>query len=211
MPSVRTHHPSTRCPRSRRRTGRACAGATSHSGHSARAALGQPAASPRRQLAVGLFDRPPLGSMSGVILTSTTPRRVATSPTRSQCSRSGRRVAVGFVQHGDDRREARALVEPASPPVPLRKIGRKHNEYVVPTSKRRDDLVWQTRMRMRQRTRTPTAWRCRRAKVVRICSSPLPRIRRDDLRWRSVLDGLCELRRAMCLRARRQRGTSWRQ
>lgn len=159
--------------------------------HSARAALGQPAASPRvANSQSALFDsRPPLGSMSGVILTSShaTPRRNKSDPVSMFAKRQAQWQSDSFLNTATTgAKRAGRLVEPASPPVPLRKIGRKHNEYVVPTSKRRDDLVWQTRMRMRQTDADANgvAAKSPRAKqMVPNTFVPVTEKRRDDLRW----------------------------
>jgi len=58
----------------------------------------------------------------------------------------------------------------------------KSNSYVVPTSRRRDALVWETRLRMRQAQLAGTKPKPQRAMVPNTFVPPTDK-RRSELRW----------------------------
>ena len=158
---------------------------------SARAASGRAPTGPRLgSSSSALFDqRPPLGSMSGVILASNaaTPRRPRSDPVSMHAKRQAQWQSDSFLITTGGKKRAGRLIEPSSPPAPLQISRRRHNEYVVPTAKRRDDLVWQTRQRLQAKDSDANDVAARVGSgsktMVPNFFVPATEKRRDDLRW----------------------------
>lgn len=129
---------------------------------------------------------PGLASMSGVIISNSqlnSPRRPKCDPVSAHAKhaaawKSNSFLSLGVKRHGPPM---------SSPPPPeTLKVPRvRPNSYIVPTAKRRDDLVWQTRQRMRLkdadaggRTKIGGAKQMVPNRFV-----PATEKRRDDLRW----------------------------
>lgn len=130
--------------------------------------------------------RPPLGSSSGVIHSRSmiaTPKRAKCDPVSLHAKRQAQWRTNSYLSLTTKRTGPPIDMSPAPRTVQMAK--RSVNNYVVPTAKRRDDLVWQTRQRLRQAdvdaggvsARTPSK------RLVPNAFVPATEKRRDDLRW----------------------------
>ena len=162
-------------------------------------------ASPRATASRPQSARPSLGSTSmmgggfgpscgsGVIFSSSsaiggyggTPRQFKSDPVAMHAKRREQWRTDSFLGPAAGKSRTSLTV---SSPLPISTVvapRRRVNTYVVPTSKRRDDLVWQTRLRMRYADPDaggkPT--RARSKTMVPNRFVPATEKRRDDLRW----------------------------
>ena len=166
--------------------------------HSARAALGQPAASPRvANSQSALFDsRPPLGSMSGVILTSShaTPRRNKSDPVSMFAKRQAQWQSDSFLNTATTgAKRAGRLVEPRRRRCPSVRSGGSTTSTSCPPPSAATTSSGKRACACARRTRTPMAWQPSRHVPSRWCrtrSSPSLRsggttsAGRSVLRWR---------------------------
>ena len=130
---------------------------------------------------------PGLSSMSGVIISNSivaSPRRAKCDPVSAHAKHAAAWKSNSFLNLGT-KRHGPPAASPPPPPETMKAARRRVNTYVVPTSKRRDDLVWETRQRMRMqdsdaggRTKTGGPKRMVPNRFV-----PATEKRRDDLRW----------------------------
>ena len=131
-------------------------------------------------------NRPPLGSMSGVIHSQsmiTTPKRPKSDPVSLHARRQAQWRSDSYLSLTTKRTAPPIDMSPAPRTVQMAK--RKVNTYVVPTSKRRDDLVWQTRQRLRNADIDAGGVGARAPSKRMVPNSFVPATekRRDDLRW----------------------------
>jgi hypothetical protein len=129
-----------------------------------------------------------LGSMSGVIISGSavsTPRRPRSDPVSMHARRQAQWQSDSFLTTAPSKRSGGPIESP-QPAVTVRAAKRRVYTYVVPTSKRRDDLVWQTRLRLRQSDSDANGVGCMRGGTKRLVPNrfvPVTEKRRDDLRW----------------------------
>ncbi len=115
-----------------------------------------------------------------------TPRKAKSDPVSMHARRMHEWRADSFLAAGvSSKPRIVSVTSPPPPPSTVAAPRRRPNEYVVPTSKRRDDLVWQTRMRMRTADADaggkPLRPRSKQLHPNRFV--PCTEKRRDDLRW----------------------------
>ena len=134
------------------------------------------------------FDsRPPLGSCLGVIHSQSmimTPRRPKSDPVSLHAKRMSQWQSDSYLSLTTRRTGPPIDMSPAPRTVKLAK--RTVNNYVVPTAKRRDELVWQTRQRLRQADPDAGGGAGGAATGKRMVPNsfvPATEKRRDDLRW----------------------------
>ena len=111
-----------------------------------------------------------------------TPRRAKSDPVSMHAQRLKQWRSDSFLSSGKQRVVSVASPTPAATVAASR---RRPNSYVVPTAKRRDDLVWQTRMRMRE-TDPDAGGKAHRPHSKQLQPNrfvPCTEKRRDDLRW----------------------------
>ena len=128
-----------------------------------------------------------LGSHSGVIISTSvvgSPRRPKSDPVSMHARRQAQWQSDSFLSLGKSKRTG-PPIEPPPPLATVRGSRRRVNTYVVPTTKRRDDLVWETRLRMRHTDSDAggLAARTRSKPMVPNTFVPATEKRRDDLRW----------------------------
>ena len=130
---------------------------------------------------------PGLSSMSGVIISNSTiatPRRPKCDPVAAHAKHAAAWKSSSFLNLGTKR--VGPPVSSPPPPETMKAPRRRANEYVVPTSKRRDELVWQTRQRLRMMD-SDAGGRVKSSRgtkqLVPNTFVPATEKRRDDLRW----------------------------
>ncbi len=110
-----------------------------------------------------------------------TPGRIKSDPVSMHARRQQQWSSNAFLVNSP-RRNVR--VSAPSPRTAAAGRRRPPPEYVVPTAKRRDDVVWETRQRMRA-MQTQASTPRRQKKMVPNAYVPAPEKRRDDLRWQA--------------------------
>jgi len=123
----------------------------------------------------------PYTSTSALIrAVDTTPRTPKCDPVALHARRAAGWKNDPFLLHSP-----RRSVPVYSPAPATRQQSRRRAppSYVVPTAKRRDDVVWETRMRMRRQASEPAMPRRQRKPLERNSFVPPNEKRRDGLRW----------------------------
>lgn len=145
------------------------------------------AASPRMPPPPAAFPMGPgLASMSGVIISNSqmsSPRRPKCDPVSAHAKHAAAWKTDSFLSLGVKRHGPPVSSPP--PPETLKVPKIRPNAYVVPTAKRRDDLVWQTRQRMRMKD-ADAGGRAKTGGAKQMVPNrfvPATEKRRDDLRW----------------------------
>jgi hypothetical protein len=117
-----------------------------------------------------------LSSSSLIRRMDSAPTRAKSDPVSMHQQREAQWKSAPFLANSP-RRSVRVV----APSPATRQVSRRRPppEYVVPTAKRRDDVVWETRMRMR----AGAAPSPRHKKMVPNTYVPATDKRRDDLRW----------------------------
>lgn len=143
--------------------------------------------SPRMTPAPAAFPMGPgLASMSGVIISNSqmsSPRRPKCDPVSAHAKHAAAWKTNSFLNLGVKRHGPPVSSPP--PPETLKAPKIRPNVYVVPTAKRRDDLVWQTRQRMRMKD-ADAGGRAKTGGAKQMVPNrfvPATEKRRDDLRW----------------------------
>ena len=138
----------------------------------------------------GMVDgRPPLGSASGVIVSNSTigtPRKPKSDPVSMHARRQAQWSGDSYLSL-----TKKPILGPpmdmTPAPATVKTSRRRVNTYVVPTAKRRDDLVWQTRQRLQAKDSDANGVAARVGSgsktMVPNFFVPATEKRRDDLRW----------------------------
>ena len=118
---------------------------------------------------------PDLGRYIGVIHSASAmslPRKKKSDPVSMHARRESQWRSDSFLANSPARKPAKERAPPA-PPVTAAAPRRRVNTYVVPTSKRRDDVVWATRQRMRENTNVPSPRMAGRKQMIpNMCAPP---------------------------------------
>jgi hypothetical protein len=128
---------------------------------------------------------------SGVIISASsstiyggTPRQCKSDPVSMHAKRQQQWGSDSFLSHSRSKSKMASSIAPPSPMATVAATRRRINSYVVPTTKRRDDVVWQTRQRMRQSDTDARGRVQSRGKSIKPNTFvPVTEKRRDDLRW----------------------------
>lgn len=114
-----------------------------------------------------------------------TPRRAKSDPVAMHAVRMREWRSDSFLSVASNKPRIVSVASP-TPAGTVAAPRRRPNDYVVPTSKRRDDLVWQTRLRMRQADADAGGRNLSRPRSKQMLPNkfvPCTEKRRDDLRW----------------------------
>ncbi len=107
-------------------------------------------------------------------------RRKQTDPVAMHARRAEQWRSDSFLAGSPNRRPSKP--PPPAPPSTVQASRINPNRYVVPTTKRRDALVWETRQRLRESTNVPIGGSKQKKMAVNRFVPPTEK-RRDALRW----------------------------
>lgn len=147
--------------------------ATAPGRYTPRGASGAAASSPRSSIPATRSSV--IRSSSGVL---NSPRK--SDPVSMHARREQQWKTDSFLMNSPRRSMSVPSPAPARTAVSCKRSSRAQNTYVVPTTKRRDQLIWDTRMRLREGASSSTP---RRKEMVPNKYVPPTEKRRNELRW----------------------------